>query len=292
MTSKPRDPAAAIYSWALAPQSPPPLFAPETLAALASPNATRSEAIGRLLVLTCAKLGLGRCASEGFGPLATGASAIAAAVAFRQVPPLATKLVELAPPPRSLADHLLRMAVVQATIEWIENTALRDLLREAAPLAAALSAPVLHCQDQAMDCVLDMAVLPQARFAFTCIFSAPGERSAIRRWRGTVMDRARLYCPDGEALVLDIYETAMVDKGAELHATTVAAQLTLLHAAQASNDQIEDALALAAWWQPLATLGKFDLDLFRDRPGLFPSIYRAGFRLAGMRKANGAAFFM
>ena len=275
---------APIFAWAKDPRIPPPHLAIETLAALTESSQERSDAASQLIVLAAAELGLPKQTVFCLAHDRTCGSPIAMAIGLRRSPALAAKLIKLAPRPVGFADQILRMALARAALKWLDNNSLADAVQECAPLAMALQSPAGHAQDASMNILFDLAGMPGGRAAFVRLLSWCGEDARTRRWRAAVADRARLYLEAGEALVLDIFETAVIEFGEELQNSAHQARSTLHDAANIDDETLENALALAAWWQPLATLAKIDMSLLRARHGLSAHVYRAGFDLVDVRR--------
>ncbi|MCE3289754.1 MAG: hypothetical protein K0R83_1766 [Caulobacter sp.] len=281
----PEDPAAAILEWALNPTAAPRWnFRVDGLRSLAVPSPAREAAAGGLAALARAELGLAPFSSAG-PPVLTGASGIAAAIAFHDRPPLALGLLDACARPRGLDDNLIRQALVRAALAWVQDSAVADALLEAAPLAQAILGPLPHGGDAAMNVLLDLAEARGGRWAFARLLADPGPSAGLRRWRGAAIDRARLYLRDGDQLLLDIYEAAQQERGALMMNETRQAIALLRTAHQASEDDLDRALALAAWWSPLIELVAVDRAALRTR-ALGADFYRAGLALTQARRAE------
>jgi hypothetical protein len=304
---------------------PPPLVAAidgQAIAALAQPDEPLRALAARLATAQVARLGL-RTPPLG-DDTAPGPYGIwlAAAVAARNEPALATELARLCPPARGAWDLTLRHAVVAPVLERAAGEApaqlpaasrpetlpralagalpetqagalpetlpraLAGALRAASPLTSLLDHPAPGEHDHCVKLATGLLAHAHGRRLLAHALAAPLPGNArgpvIARWRAQVLERLRTGTDAQRDFVLDVYEIALAQ-----HRAATLAEIERGHAALAEpgDPAFERALAVARWWGPLWHLRRAWPESLRERVHLDVHGVLAGLRLHGRARA-------
>lgn len=290
------DAARAVLSWALRGEGPPPFLSPAALVhapqldALVAPPPDVAAQAGALASTRAAKL---RWIAPPLGDATTpgpGGVLLAAVVAFAAAPPLALLLADACPPPTGAWDLLLRDAVVGPAIAAGIDEGVADALRARSHLTAAFDRPPPGGEDAAVALIEMLRGHPDGRRAIVGMLSMAGAARPVLRFREAVMDRLRTGDEASRELVLEIYEAALVHYP-EPTLAAVAAASAALSGRDVTAADLDDALALAAWWGPLWAIRRAWPDALRRRPHLGVIGVIEGTRLFSLARAltGGAA---
>jgi hypothetical protein len=257
------------------------------LAALAKPSPELVEAAGALAARHAAKLGLRPPPLGDARPLGYGGLVLATAVGLAYAPALADAVASACPEEASAWDLVLRDAIVSCALGSPYEPDFLDTLRASSPLTAVLDRPAPGGEDEAIARIERLAEHPDGRRLVVFAFAKPAAPRAVRQFRAAALERLRLLGDRGRELVLDVYEAAFVH-----HRASIAAEIAEARVALGRGDEdrgeIEDALATAGFYGPLARVRRASPDALRRRPHLdldgileATRLHRASSRLLG-----------
>jgi len=256
------------------------------LRALLSPPPALSEAASALASIHAARLGFSAPPLGDARPLGHGALVLAVAVGYAFAPPVALALLEVCPAAEGAWDLVLRDAIASRALACPLDGALIDALRVASPLSSALDRPAPGLEDASLETIDRLARQADGRRVVVHAFAEPRASSEARRFRAFVMERLRLMGDFGRELVLDVYEAALVFHH-ERVMSEVADACAGLARASAGNAS-EEALAVAAYFGPLARLRRASPEALRQRRYLelqalleATRLHHLGYRLLG-----------
>jgi hypothetical protein len=268
--------ARRVLDWAAAAEGPPP---PGDL--LAAERLVRDDeelrgALARLGAMTAARL---RVKLEHGEPPRVGLHGLvlAAALGVRQIPELARALIATLPAPDGTWECLVRHGLAEPALSFLPAE-MADDVRAVSPLSGLLERPAPGQESIALSWARRLWSEPSLRLAVILALARPAAVPAVRRWRAELLDRFRLDGDEGRRFVLDVYEAAMAYHEQEWIGLVRAARAILLDPLLAAGDErLDDALAVADWWGPLAALDRTHLGELGERRYLGYA-YREGLR--------------
>jgi FtsH ternary system domain X1 len=261
------DSVLRVIAWAADPQGPLPVGDPLGAAALEQPHPDVDVALGRLVQRFAAQHHLGNPPCGCDQPLSLEAAMLALALSVAPVPGFARLLLRhgVRSVPAHLLDALSRHALVAPARKWLPAPLLEPCL-VLSPLTALLYRP----GDGQSVLPLEMALLliehPAGRCMLTRELAQPVADPEVLSWRAELMGRLLHHSPEAFAVVLDVYETAVVQHGERLYAD-VASAFELLDDLNRQQDTaaVNHVLALGQWWGQLAAIELADPESLRRR---------------------------
>lgn len=273
--------ALDVLDWAMMPDGPPPQGDLYDLDHLLRPDAALGDALTRLAGATAARLGLAPPVSGNGDRLSPDALCLAAAVGgagFQQE--AAMELVRAVSSPSSWWQRIVHHGLISPTIRSAAvPAALGEELLLKSPLTSALFLPPKGGEDAAIDLCKELAGSAQGRRLLTRRFADPAANPGQLSWRGRLMATLQLE-PDHQALVLDIYEAAVALHGAGWR-RRIRAAAAVLGSPDPTEPDLNLALSVGRWWDPLQAIHAARHQAIRDRNYLDFHTYLDGIRLAG-----------
>ncbi len=283
--------AAEVITWVMSPGGARPRAkTPEGamgFVELLSPPASLRSAATAAASIHSAKLGLGAPPLGDGRPMGPGGLVIAAAVGLADVQEVAGALALSAVALSGAWDLVLRDAIVRRALATSLDEDLAETLRQVSPLSAVLERPAKGCEDATIALLSRISGHGDGRRLVVKAFSRPGASRDVRRFRIDVMERLRTHEEKSLDLVLEIYEASLVFHRERAMAEIAAAREVI--AGRGDPDaKLEDALAVAAWYGPLARIRRAHADLLRKRHGIDlegmlegTRLFQLGARLSG-----------
>lgn len=240
----------------------------------------------RLAAVTAARLRLSTPPLGDPSPLDGGAILLAAALGVASEPysresNIFGRLLDALPSAHGAWELVARHGLATPALTDLPVRAADDI-RRASPLTAVLERPEPGGRrSQARALAARLRAAPDGGRMLRAAFAAPSADVAVLAWRADLLDRWRLDVAasgDGRSFVLDVYETALLHHREE-HLDAVRRAAAILADSTASDDALDLARAVAAWWEPLAALARAEIDLLRARRHLGYA-YREGIGLA------------
>ncbi|MCG8423529.1 MAG: hypothetical protein MJE77_36985 [Proteobacteria bacterium] len=305
------DGACAVLTWARAGRGAPPRGVPFDLDKLLQlDSATRGQLV-ELAALHAARLQLGDPPLDDSRALGTEAVFLAAAVSLRDRSDLAGELARAVRPvkPSQLPawELIARDAIVGPALarqSGVANELSNSLIGElcaASPLTAARWSPLAEDESEIARLLGRLCDDWRGRALLVTIFCQPqpclppatvtGRRSwhSTMAWRAGMLQRwIQQEREDVRTLVYEVYEAAMACYRAPTMSQIERARSLLLDLTQHGNaDTIEDARAVARFWQPLAYARRARLDELRTRHYLPIAILEAASTLCAAARPFG-----
>lgn len=284
------DTVLRVLRWAIeGGTGPPPRGDLRAAERLAHPDEKVRSALGELASVGAARLRLGEPPLEDTSPLGLDGLVLAAALGSADLPELALALLATVEPARTPWSWVLRHGLAAPALAFAGDE-LADALRGASPLTALLERPPGRLELPARVIADRLRLNARGRLMLQLELARPTADPAVRRWRTRLLDGLRVQDDDSRALVLEVYEAAMVHHEEQTLAQTRAALAVLTDALAAADEaRLEDALAAARWWAPLRALEKTHVDELRGRRHLGYA-YREGLKICGhAERLRGAA---
>lgn len=287
-----------VLTWAAQPEGEPPAGPLSGMRDLISRDRESAEPLGRLALVTAARLGAGARPFGDAGPAGPGALLLAAAVGGRLETRLAQRIAEAAPawtPASVAAPRAAAYGWAEAVARHGVLAALPDLRRGAAPLDGTRAKPVarprpvvpaslldallrvspltaiLYRPDLArmreqtvaaeIAAMYDLLGRPAGRAVLSTALAAPTDDEHVLAWRTSLLARLRVEHPQ---VVLDVYLKARLRHGERWDALLYRA------ADELSGYGLpgELPLAVARYWAPLAALERDRRSWLTERPFL------------------------
>jgi hypothetical protein len=284
------DTASQVIEWALLDAAgPPPCGDLLDAGALARPDEPLKAALGRLAAVTAARLRLDSPVLGKGGQLGVGEVILAAALGALHLPVLAHTLLQAVPPVSYPIQWVTRHGLVVPALPFLssDRTAeLREACLRASPFTALLADPPHTQQGDLVKLALDLLEHPAGRRLLQLALAEPTPEPGIRRWRQELLERLRLAGETGREFVLDVYEAMLIHYPEQALQQLRTARVVLTDA-RAAEERLRDALAVAAWWQPLWALQRSHPEALRARRYLGYdyregiALYRLAQRLTG-----------
>jgi len=270
-----------VLDWAMMPDGSPPQGDLYDLSHLLRPDAALGNALTRLAGATAARLGLAPMASGNGAWLRPDALCLAAAVGgagFQQE--AAVELVRAVPTPSDYWQRIVHHGLVSPAIRSATlSSALAEELLMKSPLTSILFLPPKGGEDAAIGVCKELAGSAEGRRLLIRYFADPDANAGQLSWRGRLMATLRLE-PDHRSVVLDIYEAAVALHGVGWRRRIRAAAATLGTPDPAGPD-LNLALSVGRWWDPLRAIHAAQHQAIRDRNHLDFHTYLDGIRIAG-----------
>ncbi len=262
------DTASRVIAWAKTAhksETPPPQGDVRDTEQLAHPPASLCSALAELTILTGARLRLPMPLLGDKKPINPAALVIAAAIGVASAPQLAGYLFKAVPPPGSVIDWLARHGVVSPSLPYLTGEVADDC-RMLSPLTALLNRPAEGQVHQAMNVARYFLRDPKTRLFLTLRVAQPTGDVEIRRWRYDLLMGFMSGSQGEQDFVLDVYEAIMVHYQREAMAQVKAAHATITGLVASENEeQLLEALSVAAWWEPLFRMERTNIDALRAR---------------------------
>lgn len=286
------DTATRILNWAITAPSgkgqSPPRGGFLGIEQLADPPPMLRDALGQLTIVTAARLRFDTPLLQDTSPIGLGALVLAVTIGVAYNPELAQFLLQ-AIPDESIApvEWVTRYGLVTPALRFLPEAIAKEC-RLASPLTSALSYPVAGQENQALIVIRRLIASKVERAALTQYLAQPSDDVAVRQWRREVFNRLRLGTETDLAFVLDVYESMMIHHSTAAIAQVRASQAVLTRANATRDDrQLNDALSVANYWQPLWAIERSHNEALRlrrylgydYRQGL--NLYRLSQRLTG-----------
>ncbi len=269
------DTAIRVLEWAVGSAGPPPKGDLLELEALLTPDLRARQTLARLATITAARLSLAEVLaedSEAPGPTAIWLAAAIGAAGH----PAASEIIKCCDPPQPLWELIARHAVIQPALGQLAPAFMEELV-VSSPLTGLLVLPPEGREDELMQ-LCERLLDYSARRLLVNLFCQPKTAAPVLNWRRLLLDSLRV-AEHYQPFVLDVYEAAIA-----LHARAWTDHITwargLLSVPGAPQKQLELALAIGRWWQPLRALHRAYLDWLRERPYMHFHIYLQGIKLA------------
>ncbi|MCG8423057.1 MAG: hypothetical protein MJE77_34570 [Proteobacteria bacterium] len=301
------DGACAVLAWARAGRGAPPRGVPFGLDTLLQLDSAIRGQLVELAALHAARLQLGDPPMSDSRALGTEAVFLAAAVSLRDRSDLAGELARAVRPvkPSQLPawELIVRDAIVGPALAGhyglaneLSNSLPVSLIGElcaASPLTAAQWSPLAEDESEIARLLGRLYDDWRGRALLVNIFCQPqpctppatvaGRQAwhSIMAWRAGMLQRwIQQEREDVRTLVYEVYEAAMAGHRAPTMSQIEWARSLLLDLTQHGNaDTIEDARAVASFWQPLAYARRARLDELRTRHYLPIAILEAASKL-------------
>jgi len=283
------DTAIRVIDWALSGSGPPPRGDLRNVKALAWPDERLSEALGQLALVSAARLRLDCPPLSDYSALGADSAVLAAALGVLATPELAQLTLRATPPASGPLEWVVRHGLLAPALPHLAAEDLATLREDcllASPLTALLERPAKGQQATIMNVVQRLLGDPSGRRLLQLKLAEPAPTATVRQWRRDLLERLRLGADADRECVIDVYETAMIHHSQPTLEQTRAAR-ALLADSTATEAQLQEALAIAAWWGPLAALERSHPDALRARRYLGYAyregiaLYRVAQRLAG-----------
>jgi len=194
-------------------------------------------------------------------PISYGPFLLAFSVGIAASPAKAERVAEACPGEGSFWDFLLRDAIVCPALSASIEETLADSLRLRSPYSALRNRPAPGREDEAMALISRLRET-SAGGLLLFPFMTPHAPPDVRRFRARVLDRERLLGEEGQRRVLEFYQFAFVRHHEEMTAALEDAYEALAEQG-AEAEAIQDALALAMFFGPLARIQRSAPDLLR-----------------------------
>lgn len=255
--------ARRVLEWALTGSGPLPQGDLREAGRLARPGAPLSRALGTVAAVTAARL---RLFAGAGGSLSMTGTVLAAALGALHTPPLARRLVGAAAPSANPWDWLVHHGLLERALPFFtgEAAAWLDDFITVSPLTAVLHHPVQGRQGEALTFARAWLHERTTRRCLQFALAQPSHHVAVLRWRRDLLERLRLAGETERDGVLDVYEAAMIHHQPALLEQVRAARAAL-STPDAGPETWQYALAVAAWWGPLAALERSHPDALRAR---------------------------
>lgn len=250
-------------------------LAPEQLA---HPPLALRTALGALVAATLGRLHFGNPPLDDARPITLGGIVMAAAIGVAGLgPEIARLLLSIAPPPASALDRVARHGIVMPALPFLPAVVADDC-RQLSPLTAVYNRPAPGQEAEAIATVRRLLSSRVERAAYTLQLAQPTPDTSVLKWRTELLDRFRLGQDQERRFVLDVYETMMIHHAAAVREQIGVAQMALISPTTGQPELVQDALAVARWWSPLAALERSYNDALRGRYYLGYG-YRDGIKL-------------
>ena len=259
--------AEGIMRWAIGGVGPLPRGDLRDAEELEDPPPPLQGAAQHLVAVTAARLRWGRPPLGDARPIGVGVFALAAILGAtdpEQIK-LARALMAVVPESDVAAEYLGRYGLLAIALMYLPES-LADEFRSLSPLTALLDRPAPNQESQAVAMARRILGDERGRSSLQLHLARPTTNTRVRRWRAELLDRLRLSGEPERDFVLDVYEAVMIHhRSAALEQIRKARGVMSDSLAARDGPLLQDSLAVAAWWGPLWTIHRQDIDALRKR---------------------------